>query len=356
MLKKILFSTIIVAIIMNCEKDPTAVDQETKIKLNGAFILNEGGFGHNNGSLSFYSAEDNQVQNGIFNQINGRNLGDVVQSMTIIDTLGFIVVNNSNKIEVISINSWKSVRTIDMPAGSSPRYLADGGNGKAYVTNLYTNNVSVIDLSTYEIETSINVGANPEGITILDDKAYVAISGFGYGNTISVIDLLSNQVAYTIRVGDNPGSIKIDENEILHILCTGRWGDWNNPDDPGTNGGVYSLDPSSALVTDSLIFTGHPSKLCLDGDEKGFFINGLNVVCFSTNSYEIVSDTLITKNYNDGLYGLDIDPVTAQLFVMEAKDYTQNGSLSIYDLEGTLLYSYNVGIIPSKAVFVYERD
>lgn len=353
MYKKLLINTIMTGIILfSCEMDPTSVDHDADVKLNGVFIINEGGFGHNNGSLSFYQAEDNSIQNGIFKEVNGRVLGDVVQSMTIIDTLGFIVVNNSNMIEVISINSWKSIKTIGMPAGSSPRYLADGNNGKAYVTNLYTNNVSVINLSNYEIESSISVGANPEEIVIAEDKAYVAISGFGYGKTVSVIDLSSNTVLNSIVVGDNPSSIERDTKGVIHVLCMGRWGEWNNPDDPGTNGGIYSIDPLSLQVVDSLLLDGHPSKLCINDDNIGYFINGSSIMSFYTDTYEMVKDTLITGYY----YGLALDPVSDKLFAMDAKDYAQNGSVSVFDLAGNLLNTFNVGIIPGDAAFVYEQD
>jgi YVTN family beta-propeller protein len=323
MYKKLLINTIMTGIILfSCEMDPTSVDHDADVKLNGVFIINEGGFGHNNGSLSFYQAEDNSIQNGIFKEVNGRVLGDVVQSMTIIDTLGFIVVNNSNMIEVISINSWKSIKTIGMPAGSSPRYLADGNNGKAYVTNLYTNNVSVINLSNYEIESSISVGANPE------------------------------EIVNSIIVGDNPSSIERDTKGVIHVLCMGRWGEWNNPDDPGTNGGIYSIDPLSLQVVDSLLLDGHPSKLCINDDNIGYFINGSSIMSFYTDTYEMVKDTLITGYY----YGLALDPVSDKLFAMDAKDYAQNGSVSVFDLAGNLLNTFNVGIIPGDAAFVYEQD
>ncbi|MEJ2054890.1 MAG: hypothetical protein P8X42_13290 [Calditrichaceae bacterium] len=351
--KLLLFGILVCGLVsFRCEKDPISGDMEAKVKLNGVFIINEGGFGHNNGSLSFYSADDRSIQNNIFEQVNGRDLGDVVQSITIIDTLGFIVVNNSNTIEVISIKSWKSLKTIHMAAGSSPRYLADGENGKAYVTNLYANNVSVISLSNYQIETSVKVGANPEQIEIWDDKAFVANSGLGTGNTVSVIDLSSNAVAATITVGDNPVSVKKDQNNVIHVLCTGSWGDYTNPDDPGTNGGVFAINPVSLQVVDSLILEGHPSKLCIDNHNTGYFIDGSNIISFSTETYEVINDTLIAGFY----YGLALDPVSEKLFAMDARDYAQNGSVSVFDLEGNLLAAFDVGIIPGSAAFVYEKN
>ena len=345
MFREILIGTLLIIIMISgCEKNPTSTGSGIVVKHNGAFIINEGGFNHNNGSLSFYSFEDAQVQNEIFKKINKQDLGDVVQSMTIVDSLGFIVVNNSNRIEVIDMDTWKSIKSIEMPANSSPRYLVDGGNGKSYVTNLYGNNVSVINLSTIEIVSSINVGANPEEITVSGTKAYVANSGGGDGNTISVIDLQTDQVIHTITMGDNPVFIKKDKDGILHVLC---WGSWNK----GTKGGIYSIDPNSDIVMDSLITEGFSSKLCIGPDDIGYLINNGNILSFSTETYELLNDSLIMGG---SFYGIAYEPISEHIFVLDAKDYVQKGSLVIYDKIGSLLESYDVGISPGSLTFIYE--
>ena len=61
------------------------------------------------------------VENNIFSQINSFQLGDVVQSMNIIDEKAYIVVNNSSKIEVANIDSMNSIATIQ--GLISPRYI-----------------------------------------------------------------------------------------------------------------------------------------------------------------------------------------------------------------------------------------
>ena len=346
MYRKFLFLTLITGMVVcSCEKDPASPDSGVEVKHSGVFIINEGGFNKNNGSISFYSTDDHQIQNEIIKRINDvEELGDVVQSMTVIDSLGFIIVNNSNKIEVVDMDTWKIIETIDMPPNASPRYLVNGNNGKAYVTNLYGNNVSVIDLSTLEITSSITVGANPEEIVVSGTKAYVANSGGGDGNTISVINLETDQVVNTITVGDNPVFIKKDADGILHILC---WGSWNK----GTQGGIYSVDPNSDSVIDSLITEGYSSKLCIGSGDIGYLINNGNVLSFSTETYEIVNDSLIMGG---SFYGIAYEPVSEHIFVLDAKDYVQNGSLIIYDKMGGLLESFDVGVSPASLTFIYE--
>ena len=237
------------ALLFSCS-DPTNSDPDPEFFASGAFILNEGNWGHSNGSLSFYDFDTKSIQNNIFENVNGRTLGDVVHSMTIVDSLGFIVVNNSNKIEIISVKTWKSKGTINMPDGSSPRNLVQVSPTKAYVTNLYANNISIINLGDFTINGSINVGANPEEIVVLEGKAFVANSGLGFGNTVSVIDIALDQVSKIINVGDNPVSVAIDSENRVHVFCAGSYGDFNDPNDD-TDGGIFIIDPATNSVIDS---------------------------------------------------------------------------------------------------------
>ena len=57
----------------------------------------------------------------MFFQTNGTPLGDVVQSITQFNNNAYVVVNNSNKIEVIDITNFSSIATIT--GFTSPRYF-----------------------------------------------------------------------------------------------------------------------------------------------------------------------------------------------------------------------------------------
>ncbi len=351
MVRFILPIILLAFLLAGCQKDPNSVKDKKEVKSVGAFIINEGNFMKANGSLSFYSFKDSTVQNNIFQTVNKRPLGDVPNSMTVWDTLGFIVVNNSNKIEVIGLHSWKSVKTIEMAGAPSPRNLAVVNDSKAYVTNLMANNVAVIDLKTLSLtNTTIAVGANPEEILVYDKKAYVANSGFGSGNTVSVIDVNTDKVVNTIKVGDNPTGLMLDDDEEINVLCTGRWPAWGDTTDTGTNGGIFVIDADKGKVVDSIKVTGHPSEITYAGNDLGFFLLNGSVVSFSTGSNKILNNTFIQGFF----YSVEADPVSQQLFVLDAKDYQSNGDLLVYDLNGQLLKQAMVGIIPGAVTFVYQ--
>jgi len=328
----------------------TDSDKDAFLNFPGAFITNEGNFGQNNGSLCYYSFDDTTVQKDTFLEVNGRGLGDVVQSMTIAGNTGFIVVNNSNTVEVVDIRTMESLATINFTNGESPRNLVVAENGKAYVTGLYSGTVAVVNLDNYLIEKSIVVGFNPDALLLYDDKLYVANSGFGADNTISIIDVNSEQVTGTLTVGDYPADMDLDSDGEIHVLCSG-FSDWQDPSND-TNGGIYVIDPVTDIVIDSLTIEGHPSKLALDDDGKGYFLDGYfgNVSRYSTVTNQLEQPVFIAGSF----YGIGLEQATERLFLLDPKFFTQDGELRIYNLQGNLLESHVVGLGPGSVTFIYE--
>ena len=78
----------------------------------------------------------------------------------------------------------------------------------AYVPNGRSDNLSVINTTTNEIEYSVDLGDDPEGVAITPDgkKVYVTNS---YINTVSVIDTATNKVIAKVPVGGNPIGIAV---------------------------------------------------------------------------------------------------------------------------------------------------
>jgi YVTN family beta-propeller protein len=339
---------------ISCESDPTSALSE-KIPeqiLQGVLVVNEGNFLQSNSSLSYYDAQNGTIYNNIFKNINGVDIGDVAYSINLYDTLAYIVVNNSDKIEVMNINNFKKVRTINLPKGNSPRHIAFSDAGKLYVTNLYTNNVSIFNPTSNIVETNIPVGANPDGILITDGYAFVANSGFGSGNTVSVIDLDENRVVKTLKVGYNPQWLELSSDGMVHVLCSGAYNDFFDPQDD-TPGGVWIIDPENKTVMDSMVMGQgeHPRALTLSAGGKGYFIYAGNIMEYDTNMLQVTNDTFIQMS--DGFpYNVRINDLSGELYVCDAKDYVSVGDLIIYDLQGREKGRHIVGIIPGYVCFI----
>ena len=184
-----LYILLTVTLINSCSSGP---DRPVNNPLfdDGYFVTNEGNFGSGNGSVSFIS-NNGSVQNDVFYNTNMFYLGDVVQSMTTANDKGYIVVNNSGKVEVVDMDSMNHIKTIENVG--SPRYFTQVTQDKAYLSDWNSNSVHIIDLTTDNVYGSIPVGAGPESITVANNKAYVCnVGGWGLENTVSVIDISSD--------------------------------------------------------------------------------------------------------------------------------------------------------------------
>ena len=73
----------------------------------------------------------------------------------------------------------------------------------AYISNQYSNSVSVIDTANNTVVATVPVGNGPLGVAVnpAGTRAYVANA---YSNTVSVIDTASNSVIATVPVGTYP--------------------------------------------------------------------------------------------------------------------------------------------------------
>ena len=150
------FSILLLCVLFSqCEKDPVKTLYFDLSGVNGVFITNEGNYLSGNASLSFYDYSSHRVYNNVFTARNEIPLGDVCQSMVIHNGLGYIVVNNSGKIEVIDINTVESKGTIT--GLTSPRYIHFLNDDKAYVTDLYAKYISVINPQLQNITGKIDV-------------------------------------------------------------------------------------------------------------------------------------------------------------------------------------------------------
>jgi len=340
-------------IFSSCSKnDP---EPKTKGKYEtGVFITNEGAFGSANGSVSYYNTEKDSVSNYIFKNENSRNLGDVVQSFTIVGEKGFIQVNASNKIEVVTYNDFIELGVINNL--SKVRYLIGLDENNAYATmwgrggkviRINTNNLSIAD--------SIEVGNGPEGLILAQGLVYVANSG-GYvtDSIVSVIDPITNEVFKSIWVGDSPRSFVKDADNNVWVLCYGKIiYDQNWQLIGQTASKLVRINTGSNDVTKEIIIseTAHPSHLAINpagttlyyGGGWGF--SGIFAVGITD---DVVSATpLIDKSF----YGFNVNPENGNIFALEALTFTENGKLYRYNKDGTELGSYEVGIGPNGASF-----
>lgn len=350
MFKKLFFIFVFSIVLIGCKKEsPVAPIQELPTSTKGVYIVNEGGFTKSNSSLSFYIPDSNKVYSDVFFAANNRSLGDVANDMVIYGNKGYIVVNHSNKIEIISLDNNKSLGIMAV-AGNSPSKLAIVSDSKGYTTNLYKGTVTSFNPTTYSvIKDGIKVGSNPQGIAVANGKVYVCNSGYGSDSTVSVIDPGVDSVVATIKVEKQPTDIAVDSDGELIVTCYG-YSDFSDPT-KDTPGNITVIDPKTNSVRATILLPlatyGHPSELAISNKGYGFTFVKNGVLKFDTKTNSIISSVFIPK----AAYSVAVDDVTDKIYIGDAKDYVQNGSVFVYDKNGIKTDSVTVGIIPGTIVF-----
>lgn len=359
-LKAVSLKMVIVALAfifaIGCDKqeNPTPELHEPS---KGVFICNEGNFMDGSASLSYYNIETKTVKNQIFFTANNVPLGDVCQSMNIIDGKGFVVVNNSGKIQVIDTTSFKYIGTItDL---NSPRYIEKVSNDKYYVTDLYSPIITIIDPITLKRKGEIKVGGTTEMMAKVGNYVYTTSWGFSK-NKVYKIDIRTDSVVDSLVVTREPNSIVADKHDNIWVLSDGGY--------EGAPGGQeaaaltriktssFKIDYTYTLPT----MESSPTKLCTDGlKENLYFINGAwggsvpmggicEVTLLNTNSPKV---ELIIPEEGKLFYGLGIDPRNSEIYVSDAIDYQQKGVVYRYSPKRELIHQFRVDLIPGFFCF-----
>jgi YVTN family beta-propeller protein len=333
-------------ILVGCTQDPASVSQDVPVpSAKGVYIVNEGTWGRGNASLSYYDLATFRAFSDVFGAVNGRSLGDVGNQMVVRNDKGYIVVNNSDRIEIIDLHTHRSEGTIPVPAGSSPRQIAFVGDSILMVTALYDNSVLLYRLEGGAPLGRIQVGGNPEGIVVANGKAYVANSGLGSGNTMSVINLATRAVTTTMTVGDNPAGVALSGDGMVYVVCGGFYNDYMNPDDD-TPATIAVVNPGTDAVITSLVIGGHASTIALSPDGRGYVPTTDRVVTIDTRS-RTVAGTFLTGYF----YGVGVEEVSGDVYLTDPKNFVLPGEVLIYAATGQFRTKFAAGVIPGSIAF-----
>jgi hypothetical protein len=322
----------------------------------GVFIVNEGSYLSNNGSVSYFNPDSGTLVNNLFETINGRPLGDVVQSIGFAGDKAYIVVNGSGKVEIVDRVTFETES--EPILASYPRYFQAVDSQKGYLTSGNMQGyVYVIDLENNRIRDSIKAGFGPENMVKLGKSIYLANSGgWGVDSTLSMIDTDNDSVANTLTVGDIPSDLALDSEYDLWVYCKGYAKYNSNPPydlisesasrlvkiDPGTNTILWE-----GVVGSAGDYTGTPPKLAVGSDGNNlFFLRPDGVYKIDAGIPSLPGERVLEGSF----YGLEVNPMTGDLYVFQSS-FTGNGTMFIVDPVNGDSESFTVGIGPNGAIF-----
>ena len=334
----------------------------------GFYLLNEGNMGSNKSTLDYYDYSTGVYTRNVYGNANPsvpKELGDVGNDIQIYGSKLYAVVNCSNKIEVLDVATTKRLGQINIP---NCRYIKFY-EGYAYVTS-YAGPVEInpnyeqkgyvakIDTTTFEMVDRCIVGFQPDELEIVDGKIYVANSGGymvpNYENTLSVIDVATFKEIERVPIAINLQCVTGDSYGGLWVSSRGDYYEEESR--------LYCYDVRKKRL--EKVFDVPVSSMWLDGDSLYIVsIAWSNITMTDEVTYAVIdikNRELVTRNFiTDGTdkkikkpYSVAVNPITKDIYVTDAKNYVNPGTLYCFGQDGVMKWSVRTGDIPAHFAFV----
>lgn len=311
--------------------NPTGATPETG---GGILVGHEGNFGWGYASLSWVDVESDSVYQEVFRQANRRILGNVLQSMMLRDSLIYLVVNNSQKIEIIRQRDFASMGSIS--GLTSPRYLLEYAPGQALCTDLYANAIHLIDL-----EANAKVGEIPaEGQTgqMVLHEGWVFVSNRGANQLLRLS--VGDWPAETIPLGGAPYGLAKADGRIWTVVSRESGRELVSVD-------LETLAQTAYPLPESESFSMGLTKV----SEDTLAVMSGGLYCFQIGSGRL-SDMLNEPDAEAEYYGLTYLAEPGLVLMADARNFDQPGWVMAYSRDFEQVGRWRVGIIPSSFLYL----
>ncbi|WP_250253699.1 DUF5074 domain-containing protein [Chryseobacterium sp. Marseille-Q3244] len=367
----------VLVFLVSCRTDDIIVRQEVvegisqpeNTAIKGFYILNEGNMGSNKCTLDFFDYTKGNYYRNIYAEINPnvvKELGDVGNDIKIYGSKLYIIVNASNKIEVLDARTAKRIKSIPL---QNCRYLTFKGD-KAYASsyagpidinpNAPKGKVVEIDTTSLSIQRQATVGYQPEEMEIIGNQLFVANSGGymdpNYDRTVSVIDLTTFEEIKKLDVAINLHRLKKDNYGDLYVSSRGNY--YEVPSS------LYLLDATTGLVKKN--FHIAVSEMTIVNDKLYYYGNEFNYNTHTSQktfgiidvkTEQIISNKIFDQEYVNAIktpYGITVNPITEDIYITDARNYVSMGFVYCFDKNGHFKWKTEGGNIPAHFAFLYK--
>jgi hypothetical protein len=322
--------------ITGCKDD----EKPPEVNVIGGEILiaNEGNFGWGEGTLSIYNETTKEVQNEVYQAKSGESLGNVFHSIAGINDLYYLVMNNSGKIVITDTNFVKKTEITGL---TSPRNIYTVTDDKAYVTDLYANAISILDVRANTVIGSIPCNGHSEEGVVLDGKFWFTAPET---KNIYAVDIATDAITDSLEVGWMPEGIVLDNQNVIWVL---NRGDESRSEDAKLSS-VRKVGQDVVIVNN--VLDGTPINLVYDELlDRLYFIN--EDVYFQGTDVELSEPSLWLSAGNKVFYSIKVNPKNSEVYLSDVKDFTSRSTIYRYREDITLLDEFSAGIIAGDFFF-----
>lgn len=332
---RLLTAIIITFFFVSACKKEKSLPEKVNVGNLPVLVLNEGNFMWGNAGIDLYSIDSGTLQSDVYSKVNGKPLGDVLQSGSIINGDVWLVVNNSGKIVVLDSHTLKEKYSI---AGlGSPRYAVRVGD-KIWLSDLYSGKIQIRNADGTQLIKSVHTGGWSEQIVAAGNDIWVAC----YDGWMRKFDASAMSLSDSNYVGKGLRWIGIDKNNHIWALASFN--------DSGYSRLQQWTADGKKLKNFSMPLSGYASSLCINSRKDSLFYIAGGVYKMGIADEKLPVQPIFSKP-GANFYHIAQHPRRNLLFLCDAADYVSKGKVYMLGSGGNEVHSFTAGIIPSGFVF-----
>ena len=305
-MKKVIMLIVSLMILMSCS------DDLNELSIDGDVYLING-----IGDVGTLSAIDDGI---IYNDF--MSLGKYPNSIDFEDGILYVVNSGNSNIQMINAEFNHNVGSIECSPSSNPMISAIN-NDKVYVTNSYGSGVDIYSFGDSQLRTLPveDMSGGTDAILSYGSKIFVAVKNITYDEfwfahygieRVIVINTDTDEIEVSFEVGYNISDLLIDNENELHVLCSG------NRDDISGKVMVYNLDRPVPLKVNELSLGSEPGCFTMNNDGMVYVaVSGLNpdwtgfggIMKYNSVTNEVLnsSSNMVYESTTSGIMGICID-------------------------------------------------
>jgi YVTN family beta-propeller protein len=247
-------------------------------------------------------------------------------------TLAYVANLNSNHLSIIDTETDQVIGTVN--AGPTPRDVDATPDGRyLLVVNQSTNSVTVLDASDYSVIASVPVGTFPCAISIAPDGSAAYVTN-RMSNNVSIINLATFEVT-NVAVGTFACDVMVSPDSHWAIV-TNR-----------LSGNVTIIDTATKLVAATVATGTNPQGVDFSADSSKAYVTNASTTSVIDMASLTVVETIASLPSGTCAVGATMDMNQGDQGRVYVASNTQSGVVNVVDVAtNTIVESFSVGVRP----------
>ncbi|WP_340114155.1 hypothetical protein [Maribellus mangrovi] len=345
----LLLLTLFTTLFVSCSDEDDPIEESPNVA--DAIILNYGDYEGSKSTITAINDESMTITNNFYESINNVPLVSNVSHAFNYNENVYILGNNTDELLWVNSETFQNSENAISADIVKPRYGVGSGNylyiscwGGDIWADESLSYIAKFNLATKMVEDKIQLPGGPEGMVVAGNKLYAALN---YKDSVAVIDLNSDEISFIETPAVSSYFIQ-DANNNLYVSLVSTYSDFSE-----TTGLGYintTTDELEAVYEMGGVTTSYVNVMAANNDVSKIYVvtEGANwgdpgaLAVFDVASQQFEEEKFL--NSVEGINGVGY--YNNQVLVFISESVTANGSVKVYQPDGTFADEFETGKAP----------